>query len=140
MKPKQRSAGDKMEPEIMREIVTVETFDIWLRSIGLMGLLVSIVLGLLWARKLKRADRWLLGAITGGLYGLIFPFLYGLWRIYLWRIRIDLDKNFVGLHRVDVLLGNLLLFATAGAVVGFIVRLYANWLKRRLAEGESESP
>jgi len=77
-----------------------------------------------------------LGVLTGALIATLFPLLYGLWRFYLWRIRIDLERDFVGLHRVDVLVGNIAIFALVGVIVGAIAHLYANWLERQLTQGE----
>lgn len=120
-----------MEPEIMRELITIDTFDAWLRWLAIVSLPVSIGIGLLWTWRLTHPRKWMLGALTGLLCGLALPLVYGLWRFYLWRIRIDLDRDFVGLHRVDVLLGNLLIFTLAGIAVGIIVRLYRHWLQQQ---------
>ncbi|MCS7265757.1 MAG: hypothetical protein NZ805_13090 [Armatimonadetes bacterium] len=129
-----------MQPELMREIVTVEEFDKWLIGLTVFGFIASIVAGLLWSKKLTHPKRWLLGGLTGLLSGFLFLLIYALWRFYLWRIRIDLDRDFVGLHRVDVLVGNLLIFAFVGAMVGLVGRIYAKWLKQQLsAQSESSS-
>jgi len=125
-----------MQPELMRELVTIETFEVWLRWLMIVGVIGSIIGGLLWAKRQRHPRRWQLGVLTGALIALLFPLLYALWRFYLWRIRIDLERDFVGLHRVDVLVGNLVIFAVAGAIVGVIAHLYANWLKRQLTEEE----
>jgi len=125
-----------MQPELMRELVTIETFEVLLRWLTVVGVIGSIIGGLLWARRQRHPRRWQLGFLTGALIATLFPFLYALWRFYLWRIRIDLERDFVGLHRVDVLVGNLVIFAVAGAIVGVIAHLYANWLKRQLAQEE----
>ncbi len=123
-----------MQPELMREIVTVDAFDKWLSALAVIGFTASIVGGLLWARKLTHQKRWQLGGLTGLLIGCICLLIYALWRFHLWRIRIDLDRDFVGLHRVDVLIGNLLIFAFAGVVVGLVGRIYARWLNRQLSQ------
>ena len=125
-----------MQPELMRELVTIETFEVWLRWLMIVGVIGSIIGGLLWAKRQRHPRRWQLGVLTGALIALLFPLLYALWRFYLWRIRIDLERDFVGLHRVDVLVGNLVIFAATGAIVGVIAHLYANWLKRQLTEEE----
>jgi len=117
-------------------LVTIETFEVWLRWLMIVGVIGSIIGGLLWARRQRHPRRWQLGFLTGALVALLFPLLYALWRFYLWRIRIDLERDFVGLHQVDVLVGNLVIFAVAGAIVGVIAHLYANWLKRQLAQEE----
>ena len=127
-----------MQAELMREIVTVEAFDRWLTVLSVLGFVLCVGAGFVWARKQTHPKRWLLGGLTGFLLGCIFPLLYALWRFYLWRIRIDLDRDFVGLHRVDVLVGNLLIFTIAGAVVGLVASLYANWLRRQLEQVDSE--
>ncbi len=128
-----------MQPELMKEIVTIEAFDKWLIVFVAVGFFVSIVGGLIWAKRLTHPKRWQMGGLTGFLVGCIFPIIYALWRFYLWRIRIDLDKNFVGLHRIDVLVGNLLIFALAGAIIGLIGRTYARWLSFQLSQkGEGE--
>jgi len=127
-----------MQPELMRELVTIETFEVWLRWLMIVGVIGSIIGGLLWAKRQRHPRRWQLGVLTGALIALLFPLLYALWRFYLWRIRIDLERDFVGLHRVDVLVGNLVIFAVAGAIVGVIAHLYANWLKRQLTQEERE--
>lgn len=126
-----------MQPELMREIVTIEAFDKWLVAFTVLGFAVSVIAGLLWGRRVVHPKRWQLGSLTGLLVGCIFPLIYALWRFYLWRIRIDLDKNFVGLHRVDVLVGNLLIFAFVGTVVGLVARLYANWLRKQIEQVDS---
>ncbi len=125
-----------MQPELMRELVTIETFEVWLRWLTVVGVIGSIVGGLLWAKRQSHPRRWQLGFLTGALIAMLFPLLYALWRFYLWRIRIDLERDFVGLHRVDVLVGNLVIFALVGAIVGVIARFYANWLKRQFAKEE----
>ncbi|MCX7969654.1 MAG: hypothetical protein N3B10_14365 [Armatimonadetes bacterium] len=125
-----------MQPELMREIVTVEAFNRWLIALTIFGFIASIATGLIWAKKLTHPQKWMLGGLTGLLVGFIFPLIYSLWRFYLWRIRVDLDRDFVGLHRVDVLIGNLLVFALAGVIVGFVGRFYACWLNRQLSQGE----
>ncbi|MCS3920064.1 hypothetical protein Q2T83_02510 [Fervidibacter sacchari] len=128
-----------MQPELMRELVTIEIFEVWLRWLTVVGVIGSIVGGLLWAKRQSHPRRWQLGFLTGALIAMLFPLLYALWRFYLWRIRIDLERDFVGLHRVDVLVGNLVIFAVAGAIVGVIARFYANWLKRQFAKEEREA-
>jgi fluoride ion exporter CrcB/FEX len=128
-----------MQPELMRELVTIEAFEAWLRGLTVVGVIGSIVGGLLWARRQVHPRRWQLGVLTGALIATLFPLLYGLWRFYLWRIRIDLERDFVGLHQVDVLLGNIVIFALAGAIVGVIARFYTNWLKRQLTQEERNS-
>ena len=125
-----------MQPELMRELITTEAFEVWLQLLIVIGVIGSIIGGLLWARRQRHPRRWQLGFLTGALVALLFPLLYALWRFYLWRIRIDLERDFVGLHQVDVLVGNLVIFAVAGAIVGVIAHLYANWLKRQLAQEE----
>ena len=125
-----------MQPELMRELVTIETFEVWLRWLTVVGVIGSIVGGLLWAKRQSHPRRWQLGFLTGALIAMLFPLLYALWRFYLWRIRIDLERDFVGLHRVDVLVGNLVIFALVGAIVGVIARFYADWLKRQFAKEE----
>ena len=125
-----------MQPELMRELITTEAFEVWLQLLIVIGVIGSIIGGLLWAKRQSHPRRWQLGFLTGALIAMLFPLLYALWRFYLWRIRIDLERDFVGLHRVDVLVGNLVIFAVAGAIVGVIAHLYANWLKRQLAQEE----
>lgn len=125
-----------MQPELMREIVTVEAFDRWLIAFTIFGFVTSVAGGLIWAKRLTHPKRWQFGGLTGLLVGCIFPLIYALWRLYLWRIRIDLDRDFVGLHRTDVLIGNFLIFALAGTVVGLVGRIYARWLNRQLSQGE----
>jgi hypothetical protein len=125
-----------MQPELMRELVTIEIFEVWLRWLTVVGVIGSIVGGLLWAKRQSHPRRWQLGFLTGALIAMLFPLLYALWRFYLWRIRIDLERDFVGLHRVDVLVGNLVIFALVGAIVGVIARFYADWLKRQFAKEE----
>jgi len=117
----------------MRELITMEAFEVWLRWLTVVGAIGSVAGGLLWASRQTHPSRWRLGFLTGALVGLLFVLLYGLWRFYLWRIRIDLDRNFVGLHRVDVLVGNLLLFGLVGLVVGLVASAYGKWLQGQLS-------
>ncbi|MCS7191986.1 MAG: hypothetical protein NZ937_03250 [Armatimonadetes bacterium] len=125
-----------MQPELMREIITIEAFDKWLIVFTVFGFIVSIAAGLLWAKKLTHPKRWLLGGLTGMLLGFIFPLIYALWRFYLWRIRIELDRDFIGLHRFDVLIGNLLIFIFVGAAIGLFLRVYIHWLNCQLSQGK----
>jgi hypothetical protein len=128
-----------MQAELMRELVTIEAFEVWLRGLMVVGVVGSIVGGLLWARRQRHPRRWQLGVLTGALIATLFPLLYGLWRFYLWRIRIDLDRNFVGLHRVDVLVGNLLLFGLVGLMVGLVANAYGRWLRGQLSHPPSSA-
>lgn len=123
----------------MRELISVETFEVWLRRLVVGGVIASILGGLLWAKGQEHPKRWQLGALTGSLVAILFLLLYGLWRFYLWRVRIDLDRNFVGLHRVDVLVGNLLLFALVGLITGLVARAYGRWLRQQLSHPPSSS-
>lgn len=129
----------KKEREAMRELVTIEAFEVGLRWLTVVGAIGSVAGGLLWASRQTHPSRWLLGSLTGALVALLFVLLYGLWRFYLWRIRIDLDRNFVGLHRVDVLVGNLLLFGLVGLVVGLVASAYGKWLRRQLSHPPSSA-
>ena len=123
----------------MRELITIEAFEVWLRWLTVVGAIASILGGLLWARRQEHPKRWQLGALTGVLVAMLFLLLYGLWCFYLWRIRIDLDRNFVGLHRVDVLMGNLLLFGLVGLVVGLVASAYGKWVRRQLSHPPSSA-
>ncbi|MFZ8852565.1 hypothetical protein, partial [Fervidibacter sp.] len=78
-----------MQAELMRELVTIEAFEVWLRGLMVVGVVGSIVGGLLWAKRQRHPRRWQLGVLTGAFIATLFPLLYGLWRFYLWRIRID---------------------------------------------------
>ncbi len=120
-----------MQEEELKELITIDQFDRILIVFSLAWFLLSVTASLIIGRRRAPLALYLL---TGFLTGLLGPGLYALWRFYLWRIRIDLDRDFVGLHRVDVLLGNLLIFTGIGILIGILARLYHRWFQRVAAD------
>ncbi len=105
--------------EEMHELVTVQQFERGLAiALGCWFLLCPLG-GTVWGRWRGRLGE---GVAKGLLLAIVSPLLWGLWRYYLWMVRWDPETGYVGLHKVWVLLANLLVFAAAGAVVGWALR------------------
>jgi hypothetical protein len=68
------------------------------------------------------------GRLLSGCLALLGPLGWGLWVLYRARVAYDPASGIAGLHRVPVLLTNLLLFVVVGAVIGAAL----GWLVRRL--------
>ncbi|MCS7223107.1 MAG: hypothetical protein NZ959_00910 [Armatimonadetes bacterium] len=116
-----------MQSEELKELISVDQFDRILLIGSLAWFVISLGAAVVIARRRPSKVPYLLTGLLTALFG---PGLYGLWRFYLWRIRIDLDRDFVGLHRVDVLLGNLLIFCALGLLLGVLIGLYFRWFQK----------
>jgi len=99
----------------MRELVDIAVFERLLRAIAIAGPVVGALLG--WLIGVRR-ETPTAGLAKGIALGAIGPVLFVLWRLYSYLVRYDPITGYVGLHRVDVLLLNVLIFLAVGAVLG----------------------
>ena len=58
------------------------------------------------------------GLLRGLAFGLMGPIVYGLWRSFAWMVRYDPQTGYCGLHKVSVLLLNVVIFALVGVALG----------------------
>ncbi|NUP99735.1 MAG: hypothetical protein HUU35_07765 [Armatimonadetes bacterium] len=111
--------------EEMKELIDEAVVERAILLIGLLGPLVGLLLGGLYAQVKRQPSR--LGFGRGFLLGLLGPLVYGLWRLYSWLVRYqpapDPKDDYFGLERVDILLLNVVIFVTVGALVGWLIRL-----------------
>lgn len=125
-----------MHPEEMRELVSEETVELLMIIIAVGAPILGIAGGLIWGVA-KRRIWW--GLCNGFLLGSLGILNYGLWRFYCYRTRFDPMTGYAGLHRVDVLLQNLLLFIIVGIAVGVLAGLYVRYFRRYWRESEETS-
>jgi hypothetical protein len=101
--------------EQMRELVDVAAFERLLVVVAVVAPLAGALVGLAVGMRRKTAKA---GVAKGLVVGLLGPVLLGMWRLYDYLVRFDPATGYVGLHRVDVLLLNGLIFVAVGAVLG----------------------
>jgi len=101
--------------ESMRELVDIAVFERLLQAIAIAGPVVGALSGLILGVR-RRAPA--AGLVKGIALGALGPVLFALWRLYSYLVRYDPATGYVGLHRVDVLLLNVLIFVAIGAVLG----------------------
>jgi len=110
--------------EEMKEIIDERTVEMVIRAIGIgvpvAGVLVGALIGLL----KKQFGRCLLRGAGIGSLGLL---VWVMWVYYSWTVRYDPNTGYVGLHKVSVLLINVVVFAVVGAIVGWVW----GWFSRR---------
>ena len=51
-----------MQPELMRELITVDAFDRWLQVAAFIGVLAGVTVGVVAARRWTHPRKWALGA------------------------------------------------------------------------------
>lgn len=110
-----------MHPEQMRELISESTADIVMMIIAVASPIAGILIGAIWGFLRKRIF-W--GLCNGFLLGVLGILNFALWHFHKYRMRFDPKTGYVGLHRVDVLLENLLIFVLIGVVIGFAAGLY----------------
>ncbi|MCC7494363.1 MAG: hypothetical protein IT204_18545 [Fimbriimonadaceae bacterium] len=122
----------------MKELLDEQQVAQAIRLLGLLGPLVGLTGGLVWARLRGLKPR--LGLLWGLFYGLLGSLVWGLWKLYSHLVRYepaaDPRQDYFGLERVDVLLLNVLIFATVGALVGRLAR----WLRERPSSEPAAEP
>jgi hypothetical protein len=90
-----------------------------LTTIVLVG--VAVLCLLIGLGRQRAGSAWLRAAAALAPAGLLIA--CG-WDLYLWRVRFDPQTGFCGLHKVSVLLGNVV----GAIVVGLLYGLYLRWL------------
>jgi len=103
--------------EEMKEIVDEKTVEMVIRLIGLGVPLVAVTVGAIIGLFRRRFRVCLLKGIGIGALG---PLVWVMWIYYNWTVRYDPKTGYVGLHRVSVLLTNVVVFAAVGAIVGWV--------------------
>lgn len=101
--------------EQMRELVDIGAFERLLQAIAVAGPVGGALLGLFLGIK-RGAPA--VGLAKGIALGALGPVLFAMWRLYAYLVRYDPSTGYVGLHRVDVLLLNVLIFVAVGAILG----------------------
>lgn len=79
----------------------------------LVSLLLALALGACGARATGR---------RGWLAALVGPLVFGAWQAHKYATRFDPQSGYFGLNKVSVLLGEVVVFVLAGALLGFIWR------------------
>jgi hypothetical protein len=103
--------------ESMHELVTVAGFGRALGGVCAVWTVACVVVALM-----KRSALAWLAAGLG-------PLVVAAWWVYLWTVRVDPQTGYVGLHRVSVFVGNLIVFCALGVALG--------WLAARIAGSEA---
>ena len=103
--------------ENMHEIVDLRAFAAvitWLAvALPVAGVVIGAIAGA--AKKALVTGLW-----KGLALGLMGPLIYALWLLYAYLIRYDPVTGYCGLHRVSVLLLNVVMFAVIGVALGAI--------------------
>lgn len=123
-----------MHPEQMRELISEATADTIMLVIAFASPVVGMIGGLVWGLLRKRL--WW-GFCNGLLLGMLGVLNYGLWRFHKYRMRFDPVSGYAGLHRVDVLIENLLVFIAIGILIGFIAGLYVKHFGKHWSETQN---
>lgn len=99
------------------ELIDLNRFEALMRAVALVLPVVGMVLGL-GVGLVRKTLR--LALVRGVAFGLLGPIIYGLWRFFAWMVRYDPVTGYCGLHRVSVLLLNVVIFALVGIGLGFL--------------------
>lgn len=116
-----------MHPEQMRELISEGTADKLMLAIAVASPIIGLACGAVWGIVRKRLF-W--GLCNGFLLGMLGVLNLALWHFHKYRVRFDPKTGYAGLHRVDVLLQNLLVFVLVGAAVGVVAGLYVRYFGR----------
>lgn len=111
--------------ENMHELVTVAGFERGLLVVCALWTAVCVV-----AAILRRSALAWVAAAAG-------PLVIAAWRAYLWTVRVEPETGYVGLHRVSVFAGNLIVFCALGVALG---RLAARVANARVKPDENDGP
>ncbi len=101
------------------ELIDLRRFDALMRAVAVVLPVVGVLLGLLTGTLRKAVGE---GLKRGVAFGLLGPLCYGLWRFFAWMVRYDPVTGYCGLHRVSVLLLNVVIFALVGIGLGVAYR------------------
>lgn len=117
------------------ELIDLRRFDALMRAVAVVLPVVGVLLGLAMGAARRALGEGLKRGVALGLLG---PVGYGLWRLFAWLVRYDPQTGYCGLHRVSVLLLNVLLFVLVGTILGV---LYGRlWRNVPAAPGCSDDP
>lgn len=103
----------------MRPLLTIEQFVGWLRVAAIVWTCACAAGGAAWGARKGAATR---GLVRGLALGALGPVIWGAWHYYHWMIRYDPQTGYVGLHKVWVLVVNLVVFVVVGVLVGWGLR------------------
>lgn len=124
----------------MKEIIDARTAEYIIRAIAIGGPVAGLVIGSVVGMVRKRLVRKMLEGLGIGCLGIL---VWVMWVYYSWTVRYDPKTGYVGLHKVSVLLTNIVVFAAVGAAVGIVWGRVASRIARgeakekEIAEGES---
>lgn len=105
--------------EVPSELISMETFGaLWAVLCALWSLAWLVLAAVSWRSSCQRGPLRLLLALCG-------PLFWGLWALYRARIAYNSETGVAGMHRVSVLLTNLLVFIAVGLAVGAVASLLA---------------
>ena len=117
------------------ELLELRQFDALMRAVAVVLPVLGVLLGLAAGAARRAAGEGLKRGVALGLLG---PLSYGLWRLFAWLVRYDPQTGYCGLHRVGVLLLNVLLFVLVGMTLGV---LYGRlWKTAPSLPGETGDP
>jgi MFS family permease len=110
-----------MDP--LKELLDEAKVEAAIRALVVVGPACGLALGGLWAALGRGA--WRVGLGRGLAVGLLGPLVWLLWRLYSHLVRFapaaDPKDDYFGLERVDVLLLNVVIFTSVGALVGWLI-------------------
>lgn len=115
----------------MKEIIDERTVELIIRVIAIGGPIIGLLIGVLVGAVRKQVARSALNGLGIGSLGIL---IWIMWVYYSWTVRYDPKTGYVGLHKVSVLLVNLLVFSVVGAIVGALW----GWISKRQRQTEGE--
>ena len=122
-----------MEPQL-HEIVDLERIDAFIFTLAVIAPFLGLLIGGLWGRKHGAVKA---GLVRGLVLGHLGPVVLLLWRMYRHMVRYDPETGYVGLHKMSVLLTNVVLFALVGLLLGLAYgKLLASGRRRGINEAE----
>ncbi|MFA4029819.1 MAG: hypothetical protein GDYSWBUE_001128 [Candidatus Fervidibacterota bacterium] len=126
----------EMHPEQMRELISEGAADKLMLAVAVASPIIGLACGAIWG-ALRRKLFW--GLCNGLLLGMLGVLNLALWHFHKYRMRFDPKTGYAGLHRVDVLLQNLLVFVLVGVAVGVVAGLYVRCFGRHWRNTQPEA-
>ncbi len=115
----------------MKEIIDERSVELIIRVIAIGGPVIGLLIGVVVGAVRKQVARSTLNGLAIGSLGIL---VWIMWVYYSWTVRYDPKSGYVGLHKVSVLLINLLVFSMVGAIVGALW----GWTSKRQRQNQTE--